>query len=851
MLRGTRHGRQLGAVAAAALIVTTTALAVSVTSADAAATATPSRAPYVTDLTSTSAYVNWAVVATSTPLAGSLAYVPAPVSGPCPAQITWASGHPATTEIPLIATTSSGTTTQAGWEKSDGADNEYQNGVQLTGLTPNTSYCYATYLTNASGPQIFPTQSFTTLDTPGTTPSSKALTFDVIADTGEIDCALKVPCTGDLNTGEEAIYKDIATSGAQFLVVAGDVAYSDGSATDYGDLLQPATSSTEMSNVFGPNYIPQANGIPTFVADGNHGQNVNDLRIWPEPVTSAQGSYAFAQTTTTVDGISGQFPEAWYAIQSGNTRIYVLDGAWSDGSSSATGYGSATGSLCGASAADCQGYQADYDEHWSPSAAQYQWLKADLAAHPGGVKLAVWHYPLRSVDETQPSDPYLQNSSANPNASTSLEKLLASNGVQVAFNGHAHTYQRVVPTNFQANGQLANFVTGGGGGVLSPIDTKSDNGSKALCNPLLATANVYALGWNPTTAGAGGSGTECSTGNVALTPTQADQVYNYLKVTVLNNVVTVVAYNALNQPFDSYSFTYGTTPPPTAPATPTGLHSTGMTTTTASLSWTASAGATAYDVFRNGVKVSTAQTGTTFADSGLTPGTTYQYTVDASNTAGTSATTAALPVTTQSAVTPPPPGIALIQSGSTTSGTTIPLASSTTSGNLLVLEASLFTGASNNITSVTDTAGDSWTKVMAVDVSGHNSDGELWYTFAKAPSSSVTVATKASAETLEVQEFSGVAGADSSGSGKDDTTAATASATPTTTGDLAVGFVAGHANTEAITPTGGYTSPAQVTGSNTSLATGYQVLSSTGATSFGGTFATAMYWAAGVALFTP
>ena len=62
--------------------------------------------------------------------------------------------------------------------------------------------------------------------------------------------------------------------------------------------------------------------------------------------------------------------------------------------------------------------------------------------------------------------------------------------------------------------------------------------------------------------------------------------------------------------------------------------------------------------------------------------------------------------------------------GSSTATVTLPAAS--TPGDLLVLSAGVFTGASKPITAVSD-GKNPWTKVMAKSVSGQNSDGELWY----------------------------------------------------------------------------------------------------------------------------
>ena len=78
----------------------------------------------------------------------------------------------------------------------------------------------------------------------------------------------------------------------------------------------------------------------------------------------------------------------------------------------------------------------------------------------------------------------------------------------------------------------------------------------------------------------------------------------------------------------------------TAPTTPTNLTSPSKTTTTIALSWGAStdtggSGLAGYNVYRNGAATPTAQvTGTTFTDSGLSPNTTYTYTVRARDGAG-------------------------------------------------------------------------------------------------------------------------------------------------------------------------------------------------------------------------
>lgn len=94
--------------------------------------------------------------------------------------------------------------------------------------------------------------------------------------------------------------------------------------------------------------------------------------------------------------------------------------------------------------------------------------------------------------------------------------------------------------------------------------------------------------------------------------------------------------------------TGGGTPDTQAPTTPGSLQSSNVTATSATLSWTASTdnvGVTGYNVSRNGVPLSTV-TSTSFADAGLSPGTTYAYSVVAIDGAGNTSSAASLDVTT-------------------------------------------------------------------------------------------------------------------------------------------------------------------------------------------------------------
>ncbi|MFJ9925998.1 chitinase [Streptomyces misionensis] len=94
----------------------------------------------------------------------------------------------------------------------------------------------------------------------------------------------------------------------------------------------------------------------------------------------------------------------------------------------------------------------------------------------------------------------------------------------------------------------------------------------------------------------------------------------------------------------------GTTPPPTVPAAPTGLAVSAKTSSSATLTWSTSSGATGYNVYENGAKVSST-TGTSATVTGLSPATSYSFQVTATNAAGESQKSAAVTATTDSSGT--------------------------------------------------------------------------------------------------------------------------------------------------------------------------------------------------------
>ena len=585
------------------------------------------RAPYASDLTDSSVDITWATMPSpaGTPnLRGYLQWGP---EGACGRYQTTVPNSlplsvPAQNTLPTVTSVefkvNTGTVTRT----------EYQSTVVLTGLAPGTTYCYRpfgyTYVGIYKTPVDLlgsnPDQTFTTLNPPNNS-STAPLTFDVMGDTGENLANAATPYPNFTNPYQAAIDKLIGQSGARFVVLAGDVGYPSDTNNRYGDLLQGANAANpEVSNFFGPSYWPQTGGIPVYYTAGDHGMVTEDpLRIWPESQTAAASGGVSAPVTypSMMGSAQATYPTDWYAVQSGNVRLYVLQAAWPYGNA-----GSAPGGP----------YQMDYLQRWQQNSAEYAWLKQDLAAHPGGIKMAVFFYPLRSDNSGQPSDTYLQNSSANPNpAQMSLESLLSDNGVYIAFNAHAHTYQRIDPSG---PGQLISYVTGGGGGIPSGVTCSAN---------VQGITSLYALGWDPTTLP--GVGSSCGVSQGVATsvpvPTSEAQVFNFLKVTVAGNQVTVTPTNAEGQTFDVQTYTFGAQAPQ-PPGRPVGVSE----PSAVSLSWAMPANqdvsaTTDYVItpYANGVPQPPVDIHSVYPQytlTGLTDGTSYTFSVVATNSQGTS-----------------------------------------------------------------------------------------------------------------------------------------------------------------------------------------------------------------------
>ncbi len=112
------------------------------------------------------------------------------------------------------------------------------------------------------------------------------------------------------------------------------------------------------------------------------------------------------------------------------------------------------------------------------------------------------------------------------------------------------------------------------------------------------------------------------------------------------------------------------------PSVPSGLKASPTAGTSTSLSWSASSvgancGAPTYTVFENGASIASNLSSTSFAASGLSASTTYNFTVSATDAAGTSAQSTAVTVNGCQAPMIPPVPTGLKASGTTSMSTTL------------------------------------------------------------------------------------------------------------------------------------------------------------------------------------
>jgi len=569
-----RAGGTRGSLALAVLVAA--ALSLAPDPAVGAASSSLTRYPYLTDLVGGSVTVNWATARTSS-VTGFVKWGKVVTPGSC------------TTTTTIAATRISITVNSVG---------QYQWRATLA-LEADARYCYRVYLGTSPQTDLLgsdPSPEFMTQVPAG---SATPFRFAVFGDWGQAN--------SDGNPHQVNLLRRLADSGARFAVNTGDIGYPSGSQTNYGDLQQTGSGK---SGVFGPQFwaVP-GRSLPLMPATGNHAPDKTFLTNWPQPqaVAGSNGRYQLDPYCCLNGTSSKSYASAWYAFDAGRARFYVLHTAWDAGN-----LGTGTP------------YKNDYDYNWTPGSTQYRWLEADLAAHATTpLKFAIFHYPLYSDQSSQSSDAFLQGAG-------SLEGLLSRHGVDLAFTGHAHVYQRNLKPHA---GGLVSYVTGGGGASLASM-----GGSGC------SQTNAYGIGWKSSVNAGGACG-------AAPVPDAAARVFHYLLVDVNANSVKVTPIDELGRTFDIVTYDFGSdgAGAPSAPGTPTAV---AVSPNQVDLTWPASAddlGVNAYTVYRDDLALATVRGwATAHADRSVQPGTTYRYRVVASDGNGkTSPSSATVTATTK------------------------------------------------------------------------------------------------------------------------------------------------------------------------------------------------------------
>ncbi len=200
-----------------------------------------------------------------------------------------------------------------------------------------------------------------------------------------------------------------------------------------------------------------------------------------------------------------------------------------------------------------------------------------------------------------------------------------------------------------------------------------------------------------------------------------------------NYSYTVAAVDAAgNTSAQSTALAIATLPDTTAPSVPTGLTAGTRTVTAIAFTWTASTdnvAVTGYRVFRNGTQISGNTTSTSFNDTGLTPNTSYSYTVAAFDAAGNvSAQSTALAIATLPDTTAPSVPTGLTSPSQTVNSISLTWTAST--DNVAVTGYKVFrngtqVGGTITTTSFTDTGLTQITQysytVAAIDAAGNTS----------------------------------------------------------------------------------------------------------------------------------
>jgi chitodextrinase len=274
------------------------------------------------------------------------------------------------------------------------------------------------------------------------------------------------------------------------------------------------------------------------------------------------------------------------------------------------------------------------------------------------------------VDSTAPSVP--TSLAAPTRAATSITVTWTASTDNVGVTGYkiyrggtqvgtsatpTYTDTGLTPNTSYSYTVAANDAVGNTSAQSSPFATSTTPDNTAPSVPSALTVNTRALTsikftWTASTDNVGVTSYKVFRNGTQIGTSSTATYTDIGLASGTNYSYTVAAADAAgNTSAQSSPLATSTLADTTAPSVPTSLNSSGQTTTGVSLTWTASTDDVAvagYKVFRGGTQIATSPVAS-FSDTGLTPGTSYSYTVAAYDAAGnTSAQTGAKVVSTTS-----------------------------------------------------------------------------------------------------------------------------------------------------------------------------------------------------------
>ena len=234
---------------------------------------------------------------------------------------------------------------------------------------------------------------------------------------------------------------------------------------------------------------------------------------------------------------------------------------------------------------------SQYDQA-QPGTGQYDWLVQDLNANTAVCTVAYFHHPVYNVG------PELDTPRLNQ-----IWALLAQSGVDIVLTGHDHDYQRWYALNGQGvpdPSGVTQFVVGTGGHGIQDF---------------IRTDSRLAIGFD--------------------TPPSA---FGALRLELNQSGAAFQFVNLQGSVLDSGSIPCsGAAPDTTLPGAPTNLTAASNSSTHVDLNWTSATdnvGVTNYQIYRNGSLIATTGAVTSYSDTAVTGGTTYQYQIRARDAAG-------------------------------------------------------------------------------------------------------------------------------------------------------------------------------------------------------------------------